>query len=187
MTGVTLKSLLNSKTHEHSESSSKRLEIPLNCSMGNQTRTCPTSLPTTVVTVDQNHSSNPACPEYFRWIHEDLRPWKKTGITSEMVERAKKTADFRLVIVNGRVYIEKYRNSFQTRDVFTWWGILQLLRRYPGRLPDLDLMFHCGDKPTISLSEYQRPNAMAPPPVFHYCGNNWTLGIIFPDWSFWGW
>lgn len=85
------------------------------------------------------------CPEYFRWIYEDLTPWRDTGITEEMVERARRTANFRLVILNGRAYVETYHRSFQTRDVFTLWGILQLLRLYPGKVPDLDLMFECAD------------------------------------------
>ncbi|KAJ4962228.1 hypothetical protein NE237_022167 [Protea cynaroides] len=104
-----------------------------------------------------------------------------------MVERAKSGADFRLVIVKGRVYIEQYRKSFQTRDLFTWWGILHLLKKYPGRLPDLDLMFHCDDWPVIRVNDYQQPKAIAPPQLFQYYGNDWSLGMVFPDWSFWGW
>ncbi|XP_010255435.1 PREDICTED: O-glucosyltransferase rumi homolog isoform X2 [Nelumbo nucifera] len=104
-----------------------------------------------------------------------------------MVERAKKTANFRLVIVRGRAYIEKYKRAFQSRDVFTLWGILQLLRRYPGKLPDLELMFDCVDWPVIKSQYYRGPNATAPPPLFRYCGDHRTLDIVFPDWSFWGW
>ena len=107
-----------------------------------------------------------------------------------MVERAKPTAHFRLVIVDGKVYLEKYKKSIQTRDVFTIWGILQLLRHYPGRLPDLELMFDCDDQPVIRSGDYERgqPNAaVGPPPLFRYCGDRFTLDIVFPDWSFWGW
>ncbi|KAM0898250.1 hypothetical protein ACQ4PT_022023 [Festuca glaucescens] len=25
------------------------------------------------------------------------------------------------------------------------------------------------------------------PPLFRYCGDDRTLNIVFPDWSFWGW
>lgn len=125
------------------------------------------------------------CPEYFRWIHEDLGPWQKTGITKEMVERA--NGDFRLLIIKGKVYVEKYRGVFQTRDIFTIWGIVQLLKFYPGKLPDLDLMFGCGDVPLILKSDYQGVNAASAPPLFHYCKDDQTLDIVFPDWSFWGW
>ncbi|GLT35960.1 hypothetical protein SLA2020_103680 [Shorea laevis] len=163
----------------------KKIEIPLNCTALRLTKTCPTSYPTT-----QGHLELPSpeiCPEYFRWIHEDLRPWAYAGITRDMVDRAQKTANFKLIIVNGRVYMERYHRAFQTRDVFTLWGILQLLRTYPGKVPDLELMFDCVDWPVIKSSDYAGPNASAPPPLFRYCADDETLDIVFPDWSFWGW
>ncbi|ONI07048.1 hypothetical protein PRUPE_5G097300 [Prunus persica] len=169
----------------------KVIEFPLNCSIGsniNQTQTCPTSYPTTFGNLDDlEPSSSPICPDYFRFIHQDLMPWKATGITRDMVERAKETAHFRLVIVKGKAYVEKYKKSIQTRDVFTIWGILQLLRRYPGRLPDLELMFDCDDKPVIRSRDFRGPNSTQVPPLFRYCGDRWTKDIVFPDWSFWGW
>lgn len=163
--------------------------IPLKCAIKNQnqTQTCPTNYPTTFQTQDQDPLSIPTCPDYFRWIHEDLRPWRVTGITRDMVERANRTAHFRLIIVNNKLYIEKYKKSIQTRDAFTIWGILQLLRRYPGRLPDLDLMFDCDDRPLIRSRDYRGQNTTSPPPLFRYCGDKWTMDIVFPDWSFWGW
>ncbi|RVW30647.1 hypothetical protein CK203_101275 [Vitis vinifera] len=66
---------------------------------------CPANHPTTSVT---GKLSVEACPEYFRWIHEDLRPWKSTGISRFAVESAEGDADFRLVIVNGKAYVEHY-------------------------------------------------------------------------------
>ncbi|KAJ8536771.1 hypothetical protein K7X08_035172 [Anisodus acutangulus] len=168
----------------------KKLEIQLNCTLGNLTRTCPASYYPWKFT-DQNQASSssppPTCPDYFRWIYDDLWPWRETGITKEMVMRARRAADFRLVIVNGRAYVETYRKAFQSRDTFTLWGILQMLRRYPGKVPDLDLMFDCIDWPVIETEFYQLPKAPAPPPLFRYCGNDTSLDIVFPDWSFWGW
>ncbi|XP_044484229.1 O-glucosyltransferase rumi-like isoform X2 [Mangifera indica] len=161
--------------------------IPLNCTAQNQTQTCPTNYPRTFQAQDPEPSSEPTCPGYFRWIHEDLRPWKVTGITREMVERANSTAHFRLIIVNNKAYIETYKKSIQTRDEFTIWGILQLLRKYPGKLPDLELMFDCDDRPVIQSRYYREQNTTAPPPLFRYCGDRWTMDIVFPDWSFWGW
>lgn len=161
----------------------EKVEIPLSCSPKNVTQTCPANYPK-AFSDDLRASS--ACPEYFRWIHEDLKPFKATGITRAMLKKAKKTAHFRLVIVQGKVYIEKFRKSIQTRDVFTIWGILQLLRRYPGRLPDLELMFDTDDKPVVKSHLYRRLN-IATPPLFRYCGDKWTSDIVFPDWSFWGW
>ncbi|KAL2335950.1 hypothetical protein Fmac_010396 [Flemingia macrophylla] len=157
----------------------------LNCTDGNSTATCSSYYPTTFDLDDS--SSTTSCPEYFRWIHEDLKPWQSTGITRDMVERGNKTSHFRLVIVNGKAYIEKYDKAYQTRDVFTIWGILQLLRLYPGKIPDLELMFQCGDRTVVFKKDFQGPQAMSPPPVFHYCGEDNSYDIVFPDWSFWGW
>jgi hypothetical protein len=148
----------------------------------NKTQTCP-YYPTTHNPTYQNSN---ICPSYFRWIHEDLKPWKEKGVTREMLEGARRTANFKLMIVDGKMYIEKYRKSFHTRDVFTYWGILQLLRLYPGKLPDLELMFDCDDRPVILLDNFQGPNA-SPPPLFSFCSNQHSLDIVFPDWSFWGW
>ncbi|KAK8951206.1 hypothetical protein KSP39_PZI004039 [Platanthera zijinensis] len=128
-------------------------------------------------------SSAPACPNYFRWIYEDLKPWASTGITKETLESAEIHAAFRIVIINGRAYIRHYHSVFQTRDTFTIWGIIQLLRRYPGRVPDIDLMFNCEDMPVVLPAVAGTP----PPPLFRYCKDDSTVDIVFPDWSFWGW
>ncbi|KAJ9679387.1 hypothetical protein PVL29_021344 [Vitis rotundifolia] len=154
-----------------------KIEYPLNCSAGYLTRTCPRNYPTAVSPEDPDRPSPPECPHYFRWIYGDLRPWMKSGITREMVERTKRTATFKLVILNGRAYVEKYQRAFQTRDVFMLWGILQLLRRYPEKVPDLELMFDCVDWPVIKSKDYHGPNATAPPPLFRYCGDDATLDI----------
>ncbi|KAJ0565588.1 putative glycosyl transferase CAP10 domain-containing protein [Helianthus annuus] len=99
-----------------------------------------------------------------------------------MVEKAREKAHFRLIIVDGRLYMEKYDYVFQTRDVFTVWGILQLLELYPGKVPDLDLMFKCHDWPLVRKSDYPFNKGVIPP-LFHYCGDDSTYDIVFPDWS----
>ncbi|KMT20628.1 hypothetical protein BVRB_1g006060 [Beta vulgaris subsp. vulgaris] len=163
----------------------KQTVFPLQCITGTNDstiQTCPSNYPTTFNPIDPTTRT---CPDYLKWIHEDLQPWRSSGITKEMVEAAKEVAFFRLVVVDGKVYWEKYRDSYQTRDVFTIWGILQLLRLYPGKLPDFDIMFGAGDVPIIHKSNYTNPSDA--PPFFHYCGDDQTLDIAFPDWSFWGW
>ncbi|GJN26893.1 hypothetical protein PR202_gb14860 [Eleusine coracana subsp. coracana] len=133
-------------------------------------------------------SNNNSCPSYFRFIHEDLRPWRAAGgITRAMLDRAGLTATFRLVVLGGRAYVQRLRPAFQTRDLFTVWGVLQLLRRYPGRVPDLELMFDCVDWPVVRTHLYRGEFAKIMPPLFRYCGDDSTLDIVFPDWSFWGW
>ncbi|KAI4355039.1 hypothetical protein L6164_003857 [Bauhinia variegata] len=159
----------------------KNQRITLNCINGNLT-TCPSNYPTTPFKLDM--TSTETCPEYFRWIHEDLKPWKNTGITRNMVEAARNISHFRLVILKGKVYVEKHRQVFQTRDVFTIWGILQLLRLYPGEVPDLELFFQCADKTVVNKGSFR---GSPPPPVFHYSGRESAFDIVFPDWSFWGW
>ncbi|KAK6918400.1 Glycosyl transferase CAP10 domain [Dillenia turbinata] len=115
----------------------QQLEFPLNCTSGNVNQTCPRNYPKTFETYD---SSKEECPDYFKWIYEDLRPWQKTGITRDMVERAKDAAHIRIIVVDGK-----------------------LLRLYPGKLPDLDIMFECGDRPVIVASDHQGANATSPP------------------------
>ncbi|KAL4191073.1 hypothetical protein AMTRI_Chr07g27780 [Amborella trichopoda] len=158
-------------------------ERPLNCTPIN---TNCSSLPWPPFPSIQNlDPPTSTCPDYFRWIHEDLKPWKGTGITQEMVERARRTATFRLLVIDGKVYVERYAKAYQCRDDFTIWGMLQLFRRYSGRVPDLDLMFDCVDWPVVKRWDYR--GRVVPPPLFRYCGDKDSLDIVFPDWSFWGW
>ncbi|XAR60736.1 Protein xylosyltransferase, partial [Bertholletia excelsa] len=123
------------------------------------------------------------CPEFFRWIHHDLEPWAKSKISLNHVMEAKKFAAFRVVIVGGKLYVDFYYACVQSRAMFTIWGLLQLIKRYPGRVPDVDLMFDCMDKPIISRQE----NQAMPLPLFRYCTTPNHFDIPFPDWSFWGW
>ncbi|KAK8509621.1 hypothetical protein V6N12_001706 [Hibiscus sabdariffa] len=171
--------LRNTKNHH------ERVKVPLNCTHAAlQGRKCPPNYPNVFEPED---SSTETCPDYFQWIHHDLQQWKTTGITQDMIERGKSSAHFRLVIVGGNVYVEKYSRPFQSRDLFTKWGILQLLRLYTGKVPDLDLLFFSGDRAKIMKRDYQGPNATLAPPVFRYCGSEEALDIVFPDWTFWGW
>ena len=138
----------------------------------------------------QQHSfqtnSSGSCPEYFQWIYEDLAPWRRSKITKENLKAAQSHAAFRVIIVDGRLYIDFYYACVLPRVMFTLWGLLQLLERYPGMVPDVDLMFDCMDRPTISKHNY-RHDGPSPPPLFRYCSDTSSFDIPFPDWSFWGW
>lgn len=185
----TLVAPVSAKQDKSREKQRKRFQAAaLNCSI-NENQTCANQYYPTTTTLEEMEENEGVCPEYFRWIHEDLRAWKGKGISREMVETAKKTAHFRLVVKSGKAYVESYKKSIQTRDVFTMWGILQLLRRYPGKVPDLELMFDCDDHPVIIARRHLNTTTAteAPPPLFRYCGDRWTVDIVFPDWSFWGW
>lgn len=123
------------------------------------------------------------CPEFFSWIHHDLEPWAKTRISVSHLLTAKEVAAFRVVIVGGELYVDSYYDCVQSRSMFTVWSLLQLLKRYPGMVPDVDLMFDCMDKPIINRTEH----AAMPLPLFRYCTTADHFDIPFPDWSFWGW
>lgn len=69
-------------------------------------------------------------------------------------------------MAKGKAYVERLKKSFQSRDTFTLWGILQLLSRYPGQIPDLDLMFNCDDWPIVKKGDYSAPDGPAPIPLF---------------------
>ncbi|PAN25758.1 hypothetical protein PAHAL_4G323500 [Panicum hallii] len=171
------------RRRHHSNSTAPPVPIAFTC--GNQTSPQPPKCPGTPGPPLPAGGPGPSCPDYFRYIHDDLRPWRDAGITREAVERARRHAYFRLVVVGGRAYVETYQRAYQTRDVFTQWGILQLIRRYPGRVPDLDIMFACDDPGQVRAADFPTPSEA--PPVFRYCKDASTLDVVFPDWSFWGW
>lgn len=120
--------VVSAKDRKSEEKSSSRkrfeLEATLNCSNNGKQR-C-SSYPTSGLF---EREEGGVCLEYFWWIQEDVGAWKERGISREMVERAKKSAHFRLVVKRGRVYVEKDKKSIQTREAFMMWGIMQLLRK----------------------------------------------------------
>ncbi|XP_065864373.1 uncharacterized protein [Euphorbia lathyris] len=182
-TSITEQFHVTKSKRRHTNSPAK---FPLQCTNKTIAKTCKVNYPQAY---EPHESSDTVCPDYFRWIHEDLRPWKDTWISRDTLERARNYSNFRLVIVNGRAYLEKMVPAYQTRDLFTIWGIVQLLRLYPGKVPDLEFMFGCGDIPMIKKSDYEGPNttSLPPPVLFQYCGRDSAVAVVFPDWAFWGW
>ncbi|KAF7017311.1 unnamed protein product [Triticum aestivum] len=179
---------LRRNTSHAARASKSSQTLGLALSSSSSCRSDPDLPPATTSATAARSPSNSSCPSYFRFIHEDLRPWRAAGgVTRAMLARARATASFRLVVLRGRAFVQRFRPAFQTRDLFTIWGILQLLRRYPGRVPDLDLMFDCVDWPVVRAHLYRGEHAPFMPPLFRYCGDDRTLDIVFPDWSFWGW
>ncbi|KAL4571145.1 hypothetical protein LXL04_017896 [Taraxacum kok-saghyz] len=123
------------------------------------------------------------CPDFYRWIHHDLEPWSKTRISYASLMEAKKLSSFRVVIINGKLYADYYYDCVHSRAMFTIWGLLQLLKRYPGSIPDVDMMFDCMDRPYVQRTDH----SAIPLPIFRYCTTSEHFDIPFPDWSFWGW
>jgi hypothetical protein len=74
-------------------------------------------------------------------------------------------------VLGGRAYVQQLRPAFQTRDPFTIWGVLQLLHRYPGRVPDIDLMFDTVDWPVVRAHLYRGKYAEMLAPLYRYCGD----------------
>ncbi|XP_065879283.1 uncharacterized protein [Euphorbia lathyris] len=146
--------------------------------------TCTTSsqqLPSRISS--QNSQTNAHCPDFFRFIHRDLEPWAQSGVTMDHLMEAKNFAAFRVVIFKGKLYLDLYYACVQSRMMFTIWGLLQMIERYPGLVPDVDLMFDCMDRPNINRTEH----SSFPLPIFRYCTTKDHFDIPFPDWSFWGW
>ncbi|KAJ3675361.1 hypothetical protein LUZ60_004403 [Juncus effusus] len=134
--------------------------------------------------------SPPQCPAFFfSSIHTDLSPWRQSGISHSLIQSAAQNhAAFRVVIKNERVYVDLYYACVQSRMLFTVWGLLQLVRKYPGLVPDVDLVFDCMDRPVVNRTVYGGPGApRTPPPLFRYCTTKDHFDIPFPDWTFWGW
>ncbi|KAI3786971.1 hypothetical protein L1987_41088 [Smallanthus sonchifolius] len=123
------------------------------------------------------------CPEFYNSIHRDLEPWSNTRVSYTSLMEAKKFASMRIVIIGGKLYVDYYYDCVQSRALFTVWGLLQLLKRYPGSMPDVDLMFDCMDRPIV----LKRDHSAMPLPIFRYCTTPNHFDIPFPDWSFWGW
>ncbi|KAH7438355.1 hypothetical protein KP509_04G011800 [Ceratopteris richardii] len=170
-------------------------ESPDNCAFAK----CPIDRAIEDVTKSSyNHQSDPQnqCPFYFQYIHEDLAPWNKHSrenqsvtfrVSRDTLQKAASRANFRIVIRKGRLYVEAFAPCFQTRAIFTIWGMLQLLKFYPDLVPDVDMFFSCGDTPRIQKNEYSETGSLPPPPIFSYCTTPTHFDIPFPDWTFWGW
>jgi protein glucosyltransferase len=137
--------------------------------------------------------NNKQCPAYFAAIHRDLAPWRGEGrgVTRALLDAARRRASMRVTITGGgrRLHVDLYYACVQSRALLTVWSLLQLMRRYPGRVPDVDVMFDCMDRPAVNRTEHGDgdPASPPPPPLFRYCTTRDHFDIPFPDWSFWGW
>eukprot|EP00271_Cylindrocystis_brebissonii_P014145 TRINITY_DN3539_c0_g3_i1.p1 TRINITY_DN3539_c0_g3~~TRINITY_DN3539_c0_g3_i1.p1 ORF type:complete len:614 (-),score=79.37 TRINITY_DN3539_c0_g3_i1:204-2045(-) len=113
------------------------------------------------------------CPLWFQLIHLDLQPWRdRGGITPSDIQSARSQAAFRVTIVRSRLHVTHFYKCPESRALFTLWGIAQLLRRFPGQVPDVDFMFDCSDRPRLPKSsldlesekEKDIKTGVAPPP-----------------------
>lgn len=138
-------------------------------------RTSPSSIPSASVSLPAKE-----CPSYFQLIQKDLEPWKESGITQEMIEWAKDAAFFRVVVLDSKLYIERYKQCFMNRAIFEVWGLLLFVEKFKGQIPDVEFMFACGDVPRM-------PRTGSAGVMFSFDSNHGHYDIPFPDWTFWGW
>ncbi|KYN02298.1 PREDICTED: O-glucosyltransferase rumi homolog [Cyphomyrmex costatus] len=106
-------------------------------------------------------------------IVRDLRPFKKKGISKEMIEAAKTRGTF-YQIIKGKLYREK-DCMFPARCA----GIEHFLLKIIGNLSDMDLVINTRDYP--QSSEYFG-NAI---PVFSFSKTPQYYDIMYPAWAFW--
>lgn len=128
----------------------------------------------------------PTCPDYFRHVSDDLAPWRPGGIRRAALNAALTLEpSFRLQMIGGQLYAQYFRGCYQTRALFTIWGFLKLLQRFPGELPDVDIVFHCDDWVKVEREAFARSED--PPIMLGSCSTPAHLDLVWPDWSFWGW
>eukprot|EP00897_Mesotaenium_endlicherianum_P010009 jgi/Mesen1/9036/ME000566S08455 len=89
-----------------------------------------------------------SCPVWFQYMYWDLEPWKDHGgITPDVIRASIPLAAMRLTVLGGRLYVEHYYRCPRSRALFTLWGVTLLLRRYPGMVPDVDILPEAGVQP----------------------------------------
>ncbi|XP_029155655.1 O-glucosyltransferase rumi homolog [Nylanderia fulva] len=106
-------------------------------------------------------------------IRRDLNPFKKKGISEEMIIAAKTRGTF-YQIIGGKLYREK-DCMFPARCT----GIEHFLLKIIGNLSDMDIIINTRDYP--QSSEYFG-NAM---PIFSFSKTSQYYDIMYPAWAFW--
>ncbi|XP_011875549.1 PREDICTED: O-glucosyltransferase rumi homolog [Vollenhovia emeryi] len=106
-------------------------------------------------------------------ISRDLRPFRKKGISEEMIEAARTRGTF-YQIIKGKLYREK-DCMFPARCA----GIEHFLLKIIANLSDMDLVINTRDYP--QSSEYFG-NAM---PIFSFSKTPQYYDIMYPAWAFW--
>ncbi|KAJ6840805.1 protein O-glucosyltransferase 1-like isoform X2 [Iris pallida] len=131
-------------------------------------------------------SPSPYCPDYFRWTtrtsvrgspRASREKWWREPTAPPTSGWSSSTAE--------PTWSTTGRRSRRATSSHIW-GILQLLRRYPGRLPDLDLMSTASTGPSQTPQTKGRTGRLRRR-CSRIAGMSLRLTLWFPDWSFWGW
>ncbi|KAE8809264.1 lipopolysaccharide-modifying protein [Hordeum vulgare] len=95
------------------------------------------------------------------------------------MRRDRASASMHVTITRGgtRLHVDLYHACMKSRALFTVWSLWHLMRQYPGRVPDMDLMFDCMDRSAINRTKHTGDGAPPPPPLFRYCTTREHLDI----------
>lgn len=124
------------------------------------------------------------------FVTQDLQPWRTRGGIKEadlLAARERIIAGSHILIVNGSLYMNPRitpESSYETRDVGTLWGILELLE-HSIVSEDVEMIFEqTNDQPLVGNDEVGQS---ALPFLVSFSGSTTSVGVVWPDWSFWGW
>ncbi|KAL3133656.1 hypothetical protein ABBQ32_008167 [Trebouxia sp. C0010 RCD-2024] len=144
---------------------------------------------------------------YQQWIQRDLQPWRASGITTELVDSYALSGRWheclgevlRFQIINGSLWIdhlsERHSGWYPARlgpgalsgkgkIPYAILGLLDVIRHYPGQIPDIDAILHTSDFSCVKATPAgQQP---AGPPIFGYNSDPAHEDVPFPDYSYWG-
>ncbi|KAI4963391.1 hypothetical protein ZWY2020_014168 [Hordeum vulgare] len=86
------------------------------------------------------------------------------------MRRDRASASMHVTITRGGtwLHVDLYHACMQSRALFTVWSLSHLMRQYPGRVPDMDLMFDYMDRSAINRTKHTGDGAaslfdLAPP------------------------
>lgn len=132
--------------------------------------------------------------------------WDASGITAEMVSAAENSYDecdgdmFRFQIIGGKLYVYHITQrgggwypailgpgnlSARGRVPYSLLILLQVLRLFPGQIPDVDAVMHVGDF-TCTNATAARLAGRVPLPMFGASTSDASADVPFPDFSYFG-
>lgn len=133
--------------------------------------------------------------ELLAQVGRDMEPWKTSGISLEMVEKAycmeSIGESMRIQVVNGRLYVVGEIPNFQSRSRTAQLQLMELQRDY--QLPDVDFILTTSDKckeaeGPVRSHDGNQTRCQKLAPLFTCDKLTWEKQcVLAPDWSFGGW
>ncbi|XP_066601040.1 O-glucosyltransferase rumi homolog [Prorops nasuta] len=117
--------------------------------------------------------NNTKCECFKEMIDRDLRPFKKKGLSQDLINSARNRGTF-YQIIRGMLYREK-DCMFPSRCA----GIEHFLLKVAEKMPDMDLIVNTRDYPQSSK------HFGSPLPIFSFSKTDQYYDIAYPAWSFW--